>query len=43
MAMRDAGIDALTVPARETRALLRLPWYVAREVAVFWVYFVRRT
>jgi len=40
LAMHDAGVVAYTVPARETRPLLRLPYFVAREVAAFWVYWL---
>ena len=32
-----AGIAAFTVPARESRAVAKTPWFVAREVAAWWV------
>ena len=35
------GFRAFTVPAEQTRRLLRLPYYVARETAAWWVYWVR--
>lgn len=42
MAFDGEGVVALTVPAHETRTLRALPYYVAREVPGFWVYFLRR-
>ena len=41
MAYQRAGIEVYTVPARETRTLLKLPQFVAREVAAFWFYYAR--
>jgi uncharacterized SAM-binding protein YcdF (DUF218 family) len=35
------GFRVFTVPADESRVLLRLPWYVAREAAGWWVYWLR--
>ena len=35
------GFTAFTVPADETRTLLGLPYYVARETAAWWVYWLR--
>jgi uncharacterized SAM-binding protein YcdF (DUF218 family) len=32
-----AGVDAFTVPAEESRILGKMPWFVAREVAAWWV------
>ncbi len=32
-----AGVEAFTVPARESRILLKMPWFAAREVAGWWV------
>lgn len=36
-----AGLEVFTVPAEENRALRRLPYYMAREVAAFWMYWGR--
>ena len=41
MAFQRAGWKAYTVPARETRPLIGLPYYLAREVAAQWVYYLR--
>ena len=38
MAFDRAGVTAYTVPADETRTLVRLPYYMAREILAFWVY-----
>ena len=35
-----AGGDVFTVPAREQYMLLKLPWFLAREVAALWVYYL---
>jgi uncharacterized SAM-binding protein YcdF (DUF218 family) len=35
------GIDASTVPARESYVLSKMPLLIAREVAALWVYYVR--
>jgi uncharacterized SAM-binding protein YcdF (DUF218 family) len=40
LAFERVGVEAYTVPARETRALRGLPWYVTREIAAFWVYYL---
>lgn len=34
------GIETFTVPARETRPLIKMPWLVAREVAALWKYYL---
>jgi hypothetical protein len=34
-------VEVLTVPARESRALVRMPFYVAREVVALWAYYLR--
>ncbi len=34
------GLEAFTVPANETRTLARLPYYMLREVAAFWAYYL---
>lgn len=31
-----AGVEAFTVPAHESRILLKMPWFAAREVAGWW-------
>ena len=36
-----AGWEVYTVPARESRTLRRLPFYMLREVAALWVYYLR--
>ncbi|MEM7234527.1 MAG: YdcF family protein [Planctomycetota bacterium] len=41
MAFHRAGLEVLTVPAKESRTLIRLPFYVLREVAAFWYYYAR--
>ncbi len=43
LAFEEAGVAAFTVPADETRTLVRLPFYMAREVVAFWVYYVAPT
>lgn len=40
LAFEAEGLTAFTVPARETRPLVGLPYYVAREVAGFWAYYL---
>lgn len=35
------GVEVFTVPARETRPLTWLPYYMAREAAAQWVYYLR--
>ena len=41
MTYQRAGMSVLTTPARESRTLRRLPYYLAREVAAVWVYYLR--
>jgi uncharacterized SAM-binding protein YcdF (DUF218 family) len=41
MAYARAGIEVYTVPAEETHVLLKLPYYLAREVAALWLYYLR--
>lgn len=36
-----AGLDVWTVPATETAPLRRMPYFMAREVAAYWAYWVR--
>ncbi|MCA9599713.1 MAG: YdcF family protein [Myxococcales bacterium] len=43
LALEGAGLTAYTVPAKETRTLVRLPLYMAREVIAFWAYTLRTT
>jgi uncharacterized SAM-binding protein YcdF (DUF218 family) len=38
--MRRAGVDARGVPAKESRVLVKMPWFVAREIAAWWVSWV---
>ncbi len=40
LAYQRAGITVHTVPAVESRRLKRLPWFMAREVAALWVYYL---
>lgn len=40
LAYQRAGIDVYTVPATETRRLRKLPWFMAREVAALWLYYL---
>lgn len=40
LAFEEAGLPAFTVPADESRSLVRWPFYMAREVLAFWVYYV---
>jgi uncharacterized SAM-binding protein YcdF (DUF218 family) len=35
-----AGRDVFTVPAEQTETLRRLPWYMFREVAALWAYYL---
>lgn len=42
LALDDVGLTALTVPAKQTRPLVKLPAFVAREVAAFWLYYLAR-
>ncbi len=41
MAYRRAGWEVYTVPARESYFLRATPYYMAREVAALWVYYLR--
>jgi len=41
MTYQRQGCQTLTVPAEEPYILLRLPQYIAREVAALWVYYLR--
>jgi hypothetical protein len=41
LAYQRAGLDVCTVPARQGRWLSQIPYNMAREVAAFWVYYVR--
>ena len=41
LAYQRAGVEVFTVPADETRTLVRLPYFVLREVAAFWYYYAR--
>jgi len=36
-----AGREVCTVPARESYTLTKMPWFVAREVASWWLYYAR--
>jgi uncharacterized SAM-binding protein YcdF (DUF218 family) len=40
MAFERAGVRAYTVPVRDGRRLPAMPWYVAREVAALWTYWL---
>ncbi len=41
MAFRHHGLNVYTVPAEETHILVKLPFYLVREVAALWVYYLR--
>ncbi len=41
LSYQQQGIAAYTVPARETRTLVKLPWYMAREGLAFWAHALR--
>ncbi|MBI3919782.1 MAG: YdcF family protein [Armatimonadetes bacterium] len=41
MTYRRHGWDVYTVPAQESRVLVRMPYYMMREVAALWVYYLR--
>jgi vancomycin permeability regulator SanA len=41
MAYHRTGWDVYTVPARETYFLRQTPYFMAREVAAMWVYYLR--
>ena len=40
LAYQRAGMNVYTVPATETRRLRKLPWFMAREVAALWIYYL---
>ncbi|MBX3185221.1 MAG: YdcF family protein [Polyangiaceae bacterium] len=40
LAYQRAGVTVQTVPAVESRRLRRLPWFMVREVAALWVYYL---
>lgn len=40
LAYQRAGVDVYTVPATESRRLRKLPWFMTREVAALWLYYV---
>ncbi len=41
MASRQGGVRAVTVPAVESQPMLKKPWFVARELAAFVVYWLQ--
>jgi uncharacterized SAM-binding protein YcdF (DUF218 family) len=41
LAYQSAGREVFTVPAEQSRGLVRMPYYVAREVAAIWLYYGR--
>ena len=41
LAYQRAGLDVYSVPAKESYMLGQLPYYMAREVAALWVYYLR--
>lgn len=41
MCFARAGVEAYTVPARESYLLTYMPYYMAREVAAVWTYYFR--
>jgi uncharacterized SAM-binding protein YcdF (DUF218 family) len=41
LAYQRAGVDVCTVPARQAHLLGQIPYSMAREVAAFWVYYVK--
>jgi vancomycin permeability regulator SanA len=41
LAYERAGMEVYTVPARQEHFLGRLPFYMAREVAAFWSYYLK--
>jgi len=41
MTYQRKGWDVYTVPAEETYVLTAMPYYIAREVAALWVYYLR--
>jgi uncharacterized SAM-binding protein YcdF (DUF218 family) len=41
LAYQRAGLEVYTVPARQGRWMRQIPYNMAREVAAFWVYYVK--
>lgn len=41
LAYQRAGFEVYTVPARQNHWLSQIPYNIAREVAAFWVYYLR--
>ncbi len=41
MGFEAVGLTALTVPLTNSHTLLKLPYFVAREAAAFWAYYLR--
>ncbi len=41
LAYQRAGIEVYTVPASQGRFLLKMPFYMAREAAAFWSYYLK--
>jgi len=42
LAYQRAGLEVCTVPARQKYFLSQIPYSMAREVAAFWVYYVKQ-
>lgn len=40
MAYERSGLRVRCVPARESRVLVKMPWFLAREVAAWWLYYL---
>jgi uncharacterized SAM-binding protein YcdF (DUF218 family) len=41
LTFQGRGVDVRTVPCTESYMLTAMPWYMAREVAALWVYYLR--
>ena len=41
LAYQRAGLEVYTVPAPQGRFLLKMPFYMAREAAAFWTYYLK--
>ncbi len=41
LCFRRVGVKVRTVPCRESATMLALPYYITREVAAFWWYYIR--
>lgn len=41
LAYRRAGWEVYTVPAESQYRLIRLPWFMTREIAALWAYYIR--